>query len=193
MIADWRARWNRGDFPFLIVQLANYRAAEDMPSESNWAELREAQAITAAEDPNTGLAVTIDIGEADDIHPRNKQDVGKRLALIAERIAYGQKITSQGPTFKKMERQGDTAVLTFENAEGGLVSNSPDIGGFAIRGEIGEFVWAEAEIEGNTIRLSANSVSEPVAVRYAWADNPKAPLYNQAGLPMVPFRTDRPE
>ncbi len=192
MIADWRQRWARGDFPFLVVQLANFRARGEQPVESDWAELREAQAMTAAKDPNTGLAVTIDIGEASDIHPKNKQDVGTRLGLAAEAIAYDRDVVANGPTFKEMEVKGDTAILSFDYAQGGLVSKSPEIGGFAIRGESGDFVWADAAIQGKTIHLNADGVEKPTAVRYAWANNPEAPLYNKAGLPMVPFRTDEP-
>jgi sialate O-acetylesterase len=192
MINDWRTRWDQGDFPFLVVQLANYRAREEQPIESDWAELREAQAMTAANDPMTGLAVTIDIGAAKDIHPRNKQDVGTRLGLAAESIAYERDVVSNGPNFKQMEVHGDVAVLHFDHADGGLVSDSPKIGGFAIAGENGKFVWADAEIKGNTIRLRADGIEKPSAARYAWANNPEAPLYNQAGLPMVPFRTDAP-
>jgi sialate O-acetylesterase len=195
MIADWRDRWGRGDFPFLVVQLANFRARYETPTESQWAELREAQAMTAANDANVGLAVTIDIGDTHNIHPINKQDVGKRLSLVAESIAYGREIVSSGPTFKEMKIEGDTAVLTFDHAQGGLVSNhsdSSEVGGFALRGEAGEFVWADATIDGETIHLRANGVENIVAVRYAWANNPEAPLYNKAGLPMVPFRTDAP-
>ena len=148
--------------------------------------------MTAANDPQTGLAVTIDIGEAHDIHPKNKQDVGTRLGLAAEAIAYDRNVVANGPTFKEMTIKGDTAILSYDHASGGLVSQSDTIDGFAIRGEEGDFVWADAEIEGKTIRLSAEGVDKPVAVRYAWADNPEAPLYNQAGLPMLPFRTDGP-
>ncbi|WPJ96475.1 sialate O-acetylesterase [Coraliomargarita algicola] len=193
MIADWRQRWGRGDFPFLVVQLANYRARDAQPVESKWAELREAQAITAAQDPNTGLAVTIDIGEANDIHPRNKQDVGHRLGLVAERIAYQRNVIANGPTFQQMKVEDDTAILSFDHATGGLVSKNSKIGGFALKADDGDFVWAQAEIHGSHIHLRAPGVNKPVAARYAWANNPEAPLYNQAGLPMVPFRTDAPE
>jgi sialate O-acetylesterase len=192
MIDDWRTRWGQGDFPFLIVQLANFRARDAKPVESDWAELREAQAMTAANDPMTGLAVTIDIGAAKDIHPRNKQDVGTRLGLAAESIAYERNVIFNGPTFKQMEIDGDTAVLSFDHVEGGLVCNNPKVSGFAIAGENGKFVWADAKIKGDTIHLRADGIEKPTAARYAWANNPEAPLYNQAGLPMVPFRTDAP-
>ncbi|MGE9297289.1 MAG: sialate O-acetylesterase [Puniceicoccales bacterium] len=192
MIADWRERWGQDEFTFLIVQLANYRSRKAEPADSQWAELREAQAMTAANDPATGLAVTIDIGDARDIHPKNKQDVGKRLALAAESMAYDMDVVFNGPTFTEMEIEDNVAVLHFDHADG-LTSVTPEIGGFSIRGEGGEFVWANAVIDGDTVRVSAESIETPLAVRYAWADNPEAPLYNEAGLPMVPFRTDQPE
>jgi sialate O-acetylesterase len=192
MINDWRNRWDQGNFPFLIVQIANYLKREELPVESNWAELREAQALTATQLPNTGLAVTIDIGQARNIHPTNKQDVGTRLGLAAEAIAYGHNITYSGPTLKEMSVEGNQAILHFDHTGEGLISKSENIGGFAIRDADSEFVWADAKIQGNTIRLSAKNVKHPVAVRYAWANNPEAPIYNQEGLPMVPFRTDAP-
>jgi sialate O-acetylesterase len=192
LINDWRSRWNQEDFTFLIVQIANYLKREELPIESNWAELREAQSVTADLDPDTGLAVTIDIGEGNNIHPKNKQDVGTRLGLAAEAIAYDRDVTYSGPTFSEMIVEGNQAILHFDHIGGGLVSKTPEIGGFAIRDADGEFVWANAEIEGDTIRVSADGIKHPVAVRYAWANNPEAPLYNEEGLPMVPFRTDAP-
>ena len=192
MIADWRERWGLGDFPFLVVQLANFRKRAAIPGHSSWAELREAQSMTASNDPNVGLALAIDIGEAKDIHPKNKQDVGKRLGLQAQAIAYGQNVVASGPTFADMQIDGNEAILIFDNAEGGLVSNKPNPGSFAIRGETGAFVWADATVEGESVRVSADGIESPVAVRYAWADNPETSLYNQAGLPMEPFRTDVP-
>ncbi|WFB37232.1 sialate O-acetylesterase [Kiritimatiellota bacterium B12222] len=194
LIGDWRKQWNQGDFPFLVVQLANFQMRAPKPSNSSWAELREAQAMTAANDPNVGLALTIDIGEAGDIHPRNKQDVGLRLGLQAERIAYDRDVIADGPTFSGMEIVGNEVILSFDHAEGGIRSVVENPGGFAIRGTEGDFVWADQLlIEGNTITLSAESVATPVAVRYGWANNPEASFYNQAGLPMAPFRTDVPE
>ncbi|MBC2602699.1 sialate O-acetylesterase [Puniceicoccus vermicola] len=193
MIEDWRERWDRGDFPFLVVQLANFRAREEKPAESNWAELREAQSMTAANDPQVGLAVIIDIGEANNIHPKNKQDVGKRLGLQAEEIAYGHNIVANGPTFASLEIEDNEAVLTFENAEGGIVAQGDTENAFAICGPDGKFVWADSvTVDGNTIRVSTETIDEPEAVRYGWANNPVAPFYNEAGLPMAPFRTDGP-
>ncbi|WPJ95057.1 sialate O-acetylesterase [Coraliomargarita algicola] len=191
LIGDWRHRWQR-DFPFLIVQLANFNARKSWPVESAWAELREAQSMTAAKDPKTGIAVTIDIGDAKDIHPKNKQDVGKRLGLVAEAIAYDRDVVANGPTFSKMEIVGAEVILSFDHAEGGLFYHGSQPAGFALCGEDGKFVWADVQVDGNQVRLSASRVPQPVAVRYAWADNPEAPFYNQAGLPMVPFRTDGP-
>jgi sialate O-acetylesterase len=191
LIADWRSRWN-DSFPFLIVQLANFRERNPQPTESDWASLREAQAMTAANDPLNGLAVAIDIGEANDIHPKSKQEVGRRLGLVAEKIAYGKNVAASGPVFSTMTVEGNEAVLRFNHTHGGLVSAGEKITGFAIKGETGNFVWADARIDGDTIRVSAGGVDKPVAVRYAWADNPEASLSNKAGLPMVPFRTDAP-
>ncbi|MGE9289406.1 MAG: sialate O-acetylesterase, partial [Puniceicoccales bacterium] len=193
MINDWRERWDRGDFTFLVVQLANFRARNDQPAESDWAELREAQSMTAANDPMVGLAVAIDIGDAKDIHPKNKQDVGKRLGLQAEKITYGQEVVADGPTFASMEVEGNEAILTFDNAAGGIVQAEDAEQVFAICGADGNYVWADSfTVDGNTIRVSSANVEVPVAVRYAWANNPVAPFYNQEGLPMIPFRTDGP-
>lgn len=175
MIRDWRARWGQGDFPFLFVQLANFMAAKPEPSESAWAELREAQAM-ALSLPNTGMAVTIDIGDANDIHPRNKQDVGRRLAAAAR--------GESGPIYKRMAIEGDAIRLWFDH--GPLVG---EVRGFAIAGEDGRFVWAKATIDGETVVV--RGVPSPRAVRYAWADNPEGcNLTNAAGLPASPFRTD---
>ncbi|QYY36698.1 sialate O-acetylesterase [Ruficoccus sp. ZRK36] len=189
LIADWRDRWGHEDFPFLIVQLANFRPHQNQPSESKWAELREAQAMTAATEKNTGLVVTIDIGEAGNIHPANKQDVGARLSLAAQALAYGRDdITYSGPVFSHMERKGNEIILHFNHAEGGLLSRTQDPGGFAVKNQDGKFVWAKARVDGETIHLLVDELSDQTAIRYAWADNPDTPLYNQAGLPMVPFQ-----
>ncbi|QDT66060.1 sialate O-acetylesterase [Calycomorphotria hydatis] len=190
MIKDWRQLWGE-DFPFLFVQLANFRQRSDNPYDSQWAELREAQSMTLSL-PNTGMAVTIDIGEANDIHPRNKQDVGKRLALAARKVAYGEDdIVYSGPTYKSMEVRGNEVVLSFDNVGGGLVAEGGKLEGFAIAPVDGPFVWADAKIEGNTVVVSSPQVAEPSAVRYGWAENPPAPLYNTEGLPASPFRTDK--
>lgn len=190
MIQDWREAWAQDDFPFLFVQLANFMAVKPEPGESAWAELREAQTMTLSL-PKTGMAVAIDIGDANDIHPRNKQDVGKRLALNALAIAYGKKVVYSGPIYERMKREGNAIRLYFTHVDGGLMTpNGEPLKGFAIAGADRKFVWAEARIEGDTVLVSSPQVPEPVAVRYAWADNPVCNLYNRAGLPASPFRTD---
>ena len=191
MIEDWRRAWGIGEFPFLFVQLANFMQHKSEPSESAWAELREAQ-TSALRLPNTGMAVAIDIGEADDIHPKNKQDVGKRLALAALAIAYGHKIEYSGPMFERMEIEGNKVRIFFKHTGNGLVCKGDKLSGFAIAGEDKKFVWAEAKIEGDTVVVWSDKVEKPVVVRYAWADNPDCNLYNKEGLPAVPFRTDVP-
>ncbi len=190
MISDWRQRWNSGEFPFLIVQLANFMDRKETPQDSNWAELREAQYLATKALPKVGLATIIDIGDAKDIHPKNKQDVGFRLGLAAQALAYNQKIEYSGPVFKEMKVEGNKAVLSFDHVGAGLVAKDGPPKGFAVAGPDKKFVWAKAEINGDKIVVSADGISAPAAVRYAWADNPDCNIYNQAGLPMVPFRTD---
>jgi sialate O-acetylesterase len=192
MINDWRNKWQEGNFPFLFVQLPNFMDAKHEPSESNWALMREAQLKTLSL-PNTALAVTIDIGEWNDIHPLNKKDVGNRLAAAAEKVAYGDdKINYSGPIYKSMGIDGNKIILSFENVNGGLIAkNGRELKGFAIAGADKHFVWAQAKIENNKIIVWSNEISNPVAVRYAWADNPdRANLINKGGLPASPFRTD---
>ncbi|MFH1744267.1 MAG: sialate O-acetylesterase [bacterium] len=190
MIRDWRGKWGQGEFPFLFVQLANFLEPKSEPNESAWAELREAQLMTLSL-PNTGMAVAIDIGEAKDIHPKNKQDVGKRLALAAQRIAYSEKLVFSGPIYKSMNIQGDVIRLRFEHVGGGLTAKRDGgLKGFAVAGENRKFVWANAKIEGNTVVVSSPEIRHPVAVRYAWAENPVCNLYNKEGLAASPFRTD---
>jgi sialate O-acetylesterase len=190
MIEDWRKNWGEGDFPFLWVQLANFMARKPDPADSAWAELREAQTMTLSL-PKTAQAVIIDIGDAADIHPKNKQDVGKRLALGAERIAYDRNVIYSGPLYSRMEVEGTKIKLHFRFVDGGLVAQGGGaLTGFAIAGEDRKFVWANATIERGTVVVSSDQVPRPVAVRYAWADNPECNLYNQAGLPACPFRTD---
>jgi len=191
MIQDWRARWGEGPFPFLIVQLANFRASNPAPGENDWAELREAQLMTAESLPKTGLAVTIDIGAANTIHPKDKQDVGMRLALAAENIAYHEKVDDSGPIYRSMKREGNRIRLSFRDVDGGLVAHGDKLQGFAIAGPDRHFVWADAVIDGDTIVVSSPQVPDPAAVRYAWAINPVCNLYNKAGLPASPFRTDQ--
>lgn len=190
MIQDWRNRFQQGDFPFYIVSLAAYQPHKTVPSDDDWAELREAQAMTAAKMKNSGLAMTIDVGDAADIHPRDKKTVGERLALIALARDYGKSVVYQGPTYKSMAVSGSSIVLKFDHAKG-LTAKGGAPGEFSICGSDHKWVWADAKIVGETIVVSSPSVSQPVAVRYAWQSNPTANLYNAAGLPMVPFRTDQ--
>jgi sialate O-acetylesterase len=191
VIRDWRAKWNQGDFPFLFVQLPNFMEAKDQPSESNWALLREAQLRTLSL-PRTGMAVAIDIGEWNDIHPLNKKDVGKRLALAAQKVAYADdKVVYSGPIYQSMKVDGDKIIIAFTNTGSGLVARGEELKTFAIAGSDKRFVWAKAKIENNRVVVWSEMVSNPVAVRYAWADNPEgANLYNAEGLPASPFRTD---
>jgi sialate O-acetylesterase len=190
MIRDWRTRWALGDFPFLIVQLANYMAVKEQPGESRWAELREAQLFTAQRVPNVGLAVIIDIGEAADIHPRNKQEVGRRLALNALATTYGAALPYSGPLYRELRVEAGALRLLFDHVEAGLVCQGERLTAFAIAGEDRRFVWADARIDGDTIVVASPQVPAPVAVRYGWTENPACTLYNTAGLPASPFRTD---
>lgn len=189
MINDWRVRWKQGHFPFLFVQLANYMNKDEQPSESSWARLRDEQ-LETLKLPNTGMAVTIDIGEAYNIHPKNKQDVGKRLALAAEKVAYHKDIVYSGPVYKSYEINGTEIEINFEHFGSGLKAKGGELKGFAIAGKDKKFVWADAQIVGGKVIVSSPKVSDPVAVRYAWGDNPDATLYNKDGLPASPFRTD---
>jgi len=193
MIKSWWNSWGQDDqtdFPFLFVQLANFMAVKEEPGDSTWAELREAQLMTL-ELPNTGMAVITDIGNAKDIHPKNKQDVGKRLARWALNNTYGKKVVYSGPLFKSMEKKDNKIVLTFDHVGGGLVAQGGEpLKGFTLAGADHKFVWANAKIEGDKVVVSSDKIADPVAVRYAWADNPVCNLYNKAGLPASPFRTD---
>lgn len=190
LIADWRQHWGEGAFPFYIVQLANWQTPSAQPGEDNWAELREAQFLTAAHVQNSGLAVTIDIGDPNDIHPKNKQEVGRRLSLVALAKSYGEKISYSGPVYKSMKVESASIRLYFTDLEGGLVAKGGSLTGFAIAGSDRKFVWADAKIDGNTVVVSSQTVAAPTEVRYAWSINPVCDLYNEAGLPAVPFRTD---
>lgn len=212
MIRDWRTKWGQGDFPFYFCQLANFQGKVSDPKDSAWAELREAQSM-ALKLPNTGEAVLIDIGEAGNIHPRNKKDAGERLALAALANTYGKQVAFSGPVYKQMSVEGDQIRLQFSHVDGGLVAgqlpveylkrsspwetaplrrNSPDspLEGFAICGEDRQWVWANARIDGDAVLVRSEKVAHPIAVRYAWADNPNANLTNASGLPASPFRTD---
>ncbi|MEZ0325389.1 MAG: sialate O-acetylesterase [Fimbriimonas sp.] len=189
MIQDWRNRWGQGNFPFYFVQLANFTARNELPVESDWAELREAQSITLRL-PNTGQAVTIDIGEANDIHPRNKREVGRRLALNALARTYGVKVAFSGPVFESAVAEGNKMRLRFSHAEGLRSSDEGPLVGFAVAGADRKFKWARADVEGDTIIVRSPEVARPVAVRYGWSNNPGVNLVNGAGLPASPFRSD---
>ncbi len=212
LIEDWRARWNQPDLPFYFCQLANNGQKKSEPEDDNWAELRDAQ-TSALKLPHTGQAVLIDIGEAEAIHPINKKDAGERLAKVALADAYGKKIPFSSPVFESSAVEGAKVRIRFSHADGGLVArplpatynvfltenrtaplvrNSPnsELEGFAICGEDHKWVWADARIEGGEVLVWSDQVPRPVAVRYAWAENPTVNLYNGAGLPAVPFRTD---
>jgi len=212
LIKDWRTQWKQPDLPFYFCQLANFKPKTAAPEESPDAELRESQSL-ALKLPHTGQAVLIDIGEAGDIHPRNKKDVGDRLARIALADCHGKKIAFSGPVYQSMKIEGDKIRLTFTHTDGGLtakplpatydvktekgvtaplVRNSPnsELAGFAICGADHKWVWADAKIDGDSVVVWSDQVPKPVAVRYAWASNPTCNLYNGAGLPASPFRTD---
>ena len=191
MIKSWREEWGQGDFPFYWVQLADFRAEKTEPGDSDWAELREAQTMTQKL-PNTGEAVIVDIGEGKDIHPKNKQDVGKRLARLALVDVYKQQgIAARSPIYKSMEKEGGKIVLTFDNVgTGWRPFDVAEPRGFAIAGADKKFVWAKAKINGQKIEVWSDDVKEPVAVRYAWADNPVCNMFSTSGLPLTPFRTD---
>jgi sialate O-acetylesterase len=194
MITDWRQHWGEGDFPFYFVQLASFNAANgDSEHGSSWAELREAQTRTLSL-PNTGMAVTIDIGESNDIHPKDKQDVGQRLAAIALNNIYGQPMQDSGPVYESLTITGNKIILTFTHTGGGLMTKDKYsyIRGFEVAGSDHHFHYAKAFISGNKVIVTSDAVSEPLEVRYAWADDAgDANLYNQEGFPAVPFRTDQ--
>lgn len=190
LIKDWRQRWGQGSLPFLYVQLPNFKKVQPLPSESDWAELREAQAL-ALSLPNTGMACTIDVGEGNDVHPKNKQEVGRRLALLANEMVYKQPVMASGPQYKSFQQEGNRIRLHFKHTGTGLsTKDGKEVKGFAIAGKDKVFHWAKAIIEGSEVIVYADEVTEPEAVRYAWADNPLCNLVNSANLPALPFRTD---
>ena len=190
MIGDWRKLFGQGDFPFYIVSLPAFGQHRESPGDDAWAELREAQALTALSVPNSGLAVTIDTGDANDIHPKDKKEVGERLALCALAGHYGRRLSARGPTFAGLEPLSGALRLNFTNTEGRLVVKGDKPGEFAVAGEDHHWFWAEARIEGDAVIVASPHVPKPVAARYAWQSNPKATLFNGAGLPATPFRTD---
>ena len=193
LITQWRKEWGQGDFPFLFVQLANNNSAKSEPGESNLAALQEAQQQTLAL-PNTGMAVANDLGEWNDVHPKNKLDVGNRLALVAQKVAYGDdKLIYSGPVYQSMKIKNNKIILSFSNVGSGLITkNGRELKYFSIADANKKFVWAKAKIVGNTIKVWNDDITSPIAVRYAWADNPEgANLYNREGLPASAFRTDK--
>lgn len=192
LMRNWREIWGEGDFPFLIVQLAACNPPPSQPGDSTWAELREAQALAAATEPNAGFVVAIDIGDAVDVHPKYKQELGRRLALAARGIAYDEDLVYSGPVYDSMTVEGQNIRIRFHHTGSGLMAkgNGP-LSSFAIAGEDRHFVWAKTVIEGDTVVVRSDDVPQPVAVRYAWANNPEGcNLYNREGLPAAPFRTD---
>jgi sialate O-acetylesterase len=189
MIEDWRRHWNY-DMPFLAVQLAPFKKINPEPMESDWAELREAQLMATQKLPNVGMAVITDVGAENDIHPKKKEPVGARLALLARRIAYGQPIVANGPIYHGMRVEGNQAVLYFGSVGSGLECRGDKLTGFTIAGPDHKFVNAQAEVRGNTVVVSAPGVEKPEAVRFGWANYPVVNLWNKEGLPATPFRTD---
>ena len=193
MISHWRKEWGQGDFPFYWVQLADFNAERPQPGDSDWAELRESQSKTLSAIPNGGQAIIIDLGEAADIHPRDKRDVAERLARWALARDYGQKLVYRSPEYQSVAISGSHAVLTFDlfGSEKLRAHDVTELNGFAVCGQDQKWVWAEGKITGkNTIEVSAKDVPAPVAVRYGWADNPVCNVTSAEGLPLTPFRTD---
>jgi sialate O-acetylesterase len=190
LIKDWRNKFNRPQLPFILAQLPNFMKAKKIPTESDWASIRNTQRKTL-DIPNTGMAVTIDIGEWNDIHPLNKKELGLRLALEAQRVAYNESLVSSGPLYKSMEIKNNSIILTFTSTGTGIYTNI-DLHGFAIAGEDGKYVWADAVvIAKDKVKVWNHSVKNPVSARYAWADNPDdANLKNKEGLPASPFQTE---
>lgn len=190
LIKDWREKFQNKDMPFYFVQLANFRAKNDNPNaKSEWAELRDAQLMTLKNTPNTGMAVAVDIGDAKDIHPKNKQEVGRRLALIALNKTYKNRNEFSGPIYKEHSIRGNKVYISFAHNRG-LYAKNGKLLGFTVAGKNKKFYQADASINKNKIIVSCDSVRNPVSVRYSWADNPSGNLYNKADLPASPFRTD---
>lgn len=190
LISSWRKAWNEGEFPFLVVQLPNHGAVPTSPSESAWAELREAQLRTSLSVPNTGLAVTIDVGLSEDVHPPRKREVGGRLARYALATTYAHAGAPSGPIYLNSTREATVIRTSFAHADGLRARGGDVLKGFAIAGRDRKFVWADARIEGSSVVVWSNDVPEPVAVRYGWGDSPVCNLENESGIPASPFRTD---
>ena len=191
-IIDWRNKWNQGELPFLYVQLPGFMDYNYLPSESGWATLRESQ-LKSLSVPNTAMAVAIDAGEWNDIHPDNKKIVGDRLALAAEKMVYGENVVASGPIYQSYVTDGNKIVISFSNVGSGLTTNDgEELSEFAIAGADKKFIWAKAKIEGDKVVVWNDSISDPKYVRYAWADNPVNPnLFNKEGFPASPFRTEK--
>ena len=191
MISDWRRLFGQGDFPFYIVSLPIYKHQSDVRRMDCWAEVREAQALAAKNLPHSCLAVTVDTGNhPDNIHPIDKKEPGERLALCALGEHYGRNVVYSGPKLKSVERLAGEIKLHFDHVDGGLIAKGGEPGEFAIAGDDRKWYWANARLEGDTIVVTCSSVPSPKQVRYAWQANPKATLFNGAGLPASPFRTD---
>ncbi|MCY2943281.1 MAG: sialate O-acetylesterase [Planctomycetota bacterium] len=190
MIQSWRKAWGQADLPFYFVQLAPFMAISKDPQESNWAELREAQLLTSQNLPNTAMAVITDVGDEKDIHPRQKAPVGERLALWALKNQYAKSVQASGPVFKSLKIEGTKAILEFAQVGKGLEIKGDTLNGFTLAGMDKKFINAQAKIEGNRVIITAEGITEPVAVRYGWANFPVGNLWNRDGLPASPFRTD---
>ena len=198
MISSWRKAWKQGDFPFLAVELApwdfNRKRSMDeitrMPVNSTWGELRDAQIYAGKSLPNVGTVSITDVGMKDDIHPTNKEPVGGRLALLARKVAYGENIVASGPSYSSHVTKGNRVIVHFKNTGGELVAKDGPLTGFAIAGQDGKFVWANAEIQGDSVVVSHPNIKRPTGVRFGWADYPVVNLWNKVGLPAHPFRTD---
>jgi len=185
LIADWRTQWHEGDFPFLFVQIANFKSN----ATEEWAIIREAQrrSLSVA---NTAMVVTVDIGDPDNVHPADKQTVGARLALAARALAYGENVEYSGPLFREATPDGEGVRIWFDHAANGLVARGGDLQGFEIAGDDGRFVTATARIDGKTVVVGNARVAEPKSVRYGWANAPVVNLYNSEGLPASPFTSE---
>ena len=190
MIKCWRDNWGQGNFPFLVVQLAPFMQIQKEPTESGWAELRDAQLFASNSMPSVGLAVITDLGDEKDIHPQRKREVGERLALAARALGYDEKIVYSGPIYDNMTVSGNKVIVHFKHVGTGLVAKDGELADFTIAGEDKKFYPATAKIEGETVVVSSDKVAEPKAVRYGWANYPLGNLWNKEGLPASPFRTD---
>jgi sialate O-acetylesterase len=192
LVGSWRQEWGQGAFPFIYVQLANYgKRTDSIPAQGGGTNDIRAKQLKNLSIPNTAMVVAIDNADnPSDIHPKNKQQIGQRLALAARALVYKEKIVYSGPLYRKMKQNKSGIRLYFDHVDGGLVSRNGQVKGFAIAGKDKKFVWANAVIDGETIIVSAPGVTDPQSVRYAWGDNPEANLYNKSDLPAAPFRTD---